>query len=432
MRICVFEDSRVAGLEPLTATRPAFDLRCGASTLLQRQCRYFKQGGTGRGVGAAVRSELAELCRLDHPGLVVNDSAWWKAEPVVLVNARWLPGSMTLAELVEPCVGLVGDQVAFAIVPSPEWLPDRPEDVGLAVEKWKEELPSREVGGAMIDRPWDLLEQNAAALEQDWEHRRARGDGFANPSFLSVIGPRERLLIDPAARVEPMTVVDVTKGPVLIDCGAVVQAFSRLEGPCHVGPDTHLLGAKVRGVSFGPQCRIGGEVEATIVQGYSNKAHDGFLGHSYLGEWVNLGAGTQVSDLRNDYAPLTVTINGARVATDQIKLGVFLGDHTKTSIGTLINAGSVVGVFCQLLTSGTLLPREIPSFCRYGHGQLHERPDLRQLFTTAATVMTRRGRSWTEAHEDFFFGLYEATAGLRRLAVRESEQRRLRRFASGA
>src|SRR5262249_17973449 len=157
------------------------------------------------------------------------------------------------------------------------------------------------------------------------------------------------------------------------------------EGPCHVGPDTQVLGARIRASSFGPQCRIGGEVEATIVQGYSNKAHDGFLGHSYLGEWVNLGAGTQVSDLRNDYAPLTVSINGARVETGQMKLGAFLGDHTKTSIGTLINAGSVFGAFCQLLTSGTLLPRDVPSFCRYGQGELHERPDLRQLFTTAAT-----------------------------------------------
>jgi UDP-N-acetylglucosamine diphosphorylase/glucosamine-1-phosphate N-acetyltransferase len=277
-----------------------------------------------------------------------------------------------------------------------------------------------------------LLERNGEALEQDWEHRRGRGDGSAVNHPVTVTGPRERLLIDSGAHVEPMTVVDVTKGPVLLDCGAVVQAFSRLEGPCHVGPDTQVLGARIRASSFGPQCRIGGEVEATIVQGYSNKAHDGFLGHSYLGEWVNLGAGTQVSDLRNDYAPLTVTINGARVETGQMKLGAFLGDHTKTSIGTLINAGSVFGAFCQLLTSGTLLPRDVPSFCRYGQGELHERPDLRQLFTTAATVMARRGRTWTETHEDFFFGLYEATAGRRRQTVRESEQRRLRCVASGA
>jgi UDP-N-acetylglucosamine diphosphorylase/glucosamine-1-phosphate N-acetyltransferase len=249
---------------------------------------------------------------------------------------------------------------------------------------------------------------------------------------LAVVGPRERVLVDAGARVEPMVVVDATKGPVLIDRGAVIQAFSRLEGPCHVGPDTHVLGAKLRGVSLGPQCRIGGEVEATIVQGYSNKAHDGFLGHSYVGEWVNLGAGTQVSDLRNDYAPLTVTINGARVETGQTKLGAFFGDHTKTSIGTLINAGTVAGAFCQLLTSGTLLPRDLPAFTRYGNGQLHERPDLRQQFATAATVMRRRGQTWTETHEEFFFGLYEATAVPRRQTLREAEQRRLRQVASGA
>ena len=97
-------------------------------------------------------------------------------------------------------------------------------------------------------------------------------------------------------------VADTTGGPVVIDREAVVTAFTRLEGPCYIGPRTQVHGAKIRaGTTLGPDCRIGGEVEASIVQGHSNKYHDGFLGHAYLGEWVNLGAGTQNSDLRNDY-----------------------------------------------------------------------------------------------------------------------------------
>ncbi len=169
-------------------------------------------------------------------------------------------------------------------------------------QEWAEKLPVHPAGGRMIAYPWDLIESNAEMLEQDYLHWR-RHDR-ATPTGMPVVGAAERCLVHPSARVEPLVLIDTTHGPVLIDRDAVVQAFSRVEGPCYIGPATQVLGARLRGVSLGPQCRIGGEVEAAIVQGYSNKAHDGFLGHSYLGEWVNLGAGTQVSDLRTDYDPV--------------------------------------------------------------------------------------------------------------------------------
>jgi hypothetical protein len=209
----------------------------------------------------------------------------------------------------------------------------------------------------------------------------------------------------------------------------VVQAFSRVEGPCYLGPGTQVLGARIHGGSYGPQCRLGGEVEESIIQGYSNKAHDGFLGHSYLGEWVNFGAGTHTSDLRTDYAPVKLTIAGERVDTGLLKVGAFIGDHTRTSVTTLLNTGSVLGPFGQLLTDGSLAPRSIPAFCRLSGGQLQERTDLGPMFATAAVMMGRRDRAWTEAHADFFLGLYEQTAAERRQLVRDSEQRRLRRLA---
>jgi UDP-N-acetylglucosamine diphosphorylase/glucosamine-1-phosphate N-acetyltransferase len=213
---------------------------------------------------------------------------------------------------------------------------------------------------------------------------------------------------------------------VLVDHGAVVRSFSRLEGPCYVGPGTQVRGAKVSGSSFGPHCRIGGEVEGSIIAGFSNKAHDGFLGHSYLGEWINFGAGTHTSDLRNDYGEVRVLLGGQMVATGLLKVGSFVGDHTKTCIGTLLNTGSVIGPFGQLVTPGTLLPRLLPAFCQVSHGQVQERTDLKQMFATAATAMFRRGRVWTEAHAEFFLGLYERTAAERRQVLRDGEQRRFR------
>jgi UDP-N-acetylglucosamine diphosphorylase/glucosamine-1-phosphate N-acetyltransferase len=277
----------------------------------------------------------------------------------------------------------------------------------------------------LIAYPWDLVEHNAAALEDDYRHWKQCGVPAATGVSLS--GPPDRCLIAHAAQIEPMVHIDTTNGPVLIDSKAVVHAFSRIEGPCYIGTATRVQSARIHGGSIGPQCRIGGEIEASIVHGHSNKAHDGFLGHSYVGEWVNLGAGTYTSDLRTDYGPIRMAHNGQTIDTGLLKVGAFIGDHTKTSLNVLFNTGTVVGVFAQLLTSGELLPRVVPSFCRYGRGQLHERSGMREMFATAAAVMARRQREWTETHAELFFTLFEQTAAERRSTVRESEQRGLRR-----
>jgi UDP-N-acetylglucosamine diphosphorylase/glucosamine-1-phosphate N-acetyltransferase len=426
MRICVFEDAGVARLGPLTLTRPAFDLRCGARTLLERQLRLF------RGVPCAlVRPELAELCRLAHPELHLNDPTWpsnGSAGPVVLINARWLaPPTLSASETRSAGaeIGLVGEQVAYAIVPAGLAADAALPNLGWRLAEWKQELPRRQAGGAMLDYPWDLVERNVAALEEDyaldWAQReRVRMEG------VSLLGPPERFVAHPEAHVEPLVLADTRNGPVLVDRAAVVQAGSRLEGPCYIGPHTHILAGRVRESSIGPQCRIGGEVEASIVQGFSNKAHDGFLGHSYLGEWVNFGAGTHTSDLRNDYGEVRVPLGGQLVATRLLKVGSFVGDHTKTCIGTLLNTGSAIGPFGQLVTPGTLLPRLLPAFCQVVRGHVSERTDLKQMFATAATAMGRRGRAWTETDAEFFLGLYERTAGERRQLIRDGEQRRLR------
>jgi UDP-N-acetylglucosamine diphosphorylase/glucosamine-1-phosphate N-acetyltransferase len=278
----------------------------------------------------------------------------------------------------------------------------------------------------MIDYPWNLVEHNREVLEQDYRMRSSKQDGTAQPLGLSLIGPADRLVIDPAAEVEPCVVVDTRKGPVFLDRDVVVQAFTRLEGPCHIGAGTQVFGAKIKGSSIGPMCRVGGEVEASIIHGYSNKYHDGFLGHSYVGEWVNLAAGTQTSDLRNDYGPIPLTINQRRLHTGMTKVGAFIGDHTKTALGSLLNTGTVVGAFCNLLPAAGLLPKVVPSFCTVWHGQVREVPDVEPLFKTAATVMERRGCEFTEAHAAFYRSLYQDTAGQRHAVLHGSPPSRLR------
>jgi UDP-N-acetylglucosamine diphosphorylase/glucosamine-1-phosphate N-acetyltransferase len=423
MRICLFEDRSVESLEPLSLTRPAFDLRCGASTLLERHVRAF---GAAE-VGVLVRPALAELCREAHPDLPVNDAAWLRAGRAVLVNARWLPPPLPVEDQETPRAALVGEEVAYVVMPPPAVPECTAETIDEWPDNWKDTLPRTAAGGAMARYLWDLVEHNPKVLCEDLHWFRDRIPGGRRPEGLAVLGPEDALAVHPDATVEPFVVADTRRGPVLIDRGAILHSFSRLEGPCYVGLESWILGAKLRGGTVGPRCRVGGEFEASILQGYSNKYHDGFLGHSYVGEWVNLAAGTQVSDLRNDYGVVRVAVNGQRVNSGLTKVGAFLGDHTKTGLSALLNTGTVAGVFCNLLPSGGLLTHVIPSFCTAGQGQLQERWDLKQLFATAATVMKRRGCTMGPACTDYLFGLYDRTAALRRKVLRESEMRRLRR-----
>lgn len=421
MRICIFEDSGVELLEPLCLTRPAWDLRVGAGTILER-LRIL----TGvEDIGVIVRPEMAALSRLLEPGIAVNDAHWLRvAEPTVHVNARWLfeepPATWS-------GVGLANHQVAF--VADAPLRP--PAECGPALEDWLEEcrhhLPEHPAPGRMADFLWDLIEANPGLLRADApgfraRHRLARGHGIA------VVGPEDDLLVADGAEVEPFVAADTRGGPILVEPGAVGHSFTRLEGPCLVGAGTVLLGTKLRaGTTLGPCCRIGGEVEAAIVQGHANKYHDGFLGHAYIGEWVNLAAGTQSSDLRNDYGPVRTTVAGRRINTGRTKVGCFVGDHTKTGLGVLFNTGTVVGAFCNVLPDGRLLPQVIPSFNQVQDGHLQERWDFRQMFATAATVMNRRGRELTEVHRDLYHGVFERTAEFRRRMQSENEMRRLRR-----
>jgi UDP-N-acetylglucosamine diphosphorylase/glucosamine-1-phosphate N-acetyltransferase len=422
MRICLFEDQQVDFLEPLALTRPAFHLRCGAFQLYQRHVAHFSPSD----VGALVRPNLVELCRFTHPTMAVNDPAWLQAGSTVLVNARWLPPAGQPASLHEPCTGMVGDQIAYVALSAEQVADCAIQPLADCLERWRQTLPATSAGGWMIDYPWDLVERNGEMLCLDYPANNKGSAEETGAGSIMVVGSKALLFVDPTATIEPAVVADTTQGPVAIAREARVQAFTRLEGPCYIGPGSWAVGANIRGSTIGPMCRIGGEVEASIIQGFTNKYHDGFLGHSYLGEWVNLAAGTQVSDLRNDYGRVSVTINDAKIDTQLTKVGAFIGDHSKTGLSALLNTGTVVGVFCNLLPTGALLPRTIPSFCRYYHGQIQARSDWREMLTTAAKVMQRRGQELTSAHTSLINALFDETAPQRKHVLREGDPRRWR------
>jgi len=169
------------------------------------------------------------------------------------------------------------------------------------------------------------------------------------------------IFIGKDAIVDGGVVLDSREGPIYIEPGVQVSNLTCLEGPAYVGRESRLAGGRITGgCSFGPQCRIGGEVQSTIVLGYSNKWHHGFLGHSYVGEWVNLGALTTNSDLKNNYSPVHVDLGDKSVDTGQIKVGSFIGDHVKTGIGTLLDTGASIGFGSNIFGGGLVERKYVP------------------------------------------------------------------------
>jgi len=276
----------------------------------------------------------------------------------------------------------------------------------------------------VIRFPWDIVEQNVFELQRECRARpkSGQGDTIRNPQLVSVmspdfaqggkvdkgvvvVGPRAKLVAAAGSRIWPGAVVSTETGPVFVDRGAVIRPGSFVEGPCYIGAQTIIDGAKVRpGCSFGPFCRIGGEIEASVFQGYANKHHDGFIGHSFVGEWANLGALTTNSDLKNAYQPVSVFFDGKPVDSGLLKVGCFIGDHAKTAIGSLFNTGARVGTFANWFEPG-LSPKEIPAFA-WG---ARSRWTARDAVANARAVMGRRGVKLTPAYEAALGALYRRT-----------------------
>jgi UDP-N-acetylglucosamine diphosphorylase/glucosamine-1-phosphate N-acetyltransferase len=426
MRLCLAEDHAVASLEPLTLTRPVYELRLGSSTLGAKIGRAFGLPVGSHPPAAVVRPYLVPTQLAQAPETAFNDRDWLSRGPVVVANARWVPPeSFVSSEIERPGIGLCQGQPAVAWTGPGQAVALGPGNVA----DWFDDLAGRldcvEIGGEWIGRPWDIISRNADHLVRDFGLAVGAGLPVRPANSLTFVGPADRLAIHESARIDPYTVLDTTGGPITVEDGAWIQPFTRLEGPCHIGHGTQLFRANVRGgTTLGPCCRIGGEVEASIVHGYSNKYHEGFLGHAYIGEWVNLGAITSNSDLRNDYGEVSVPLQGDPISTGQAKVGCFLGDHTRTGLGSILDTGTAIGVMCNVLPAGPLLPKYIPSFSAVLYGRIAPGFPLEQMFATARFVMGRRGKEFTALEEQLFLDLYEQTRLERERAYQRAHDRR--------
>ncbi len=396
MRVALFEDrSATEDFSPIALLRPVFELLCGQFSSRERALRFLPVTDWG----AFLRTELVDVYQEDNPEAHVNDLDWLRAAPTLFLNGRWMADPKSLAACDPDTAGIIDGNVAYLTLD--------PQDVARLTENGVDEVlmeiarSRRRVTapGRLARYPWDLVHHNSGQLNADFS---ARSFGPSKTSQLgpevAILGSRERIFIDPSAKIDPFVVIDARNGPVTIEADVLIQAFTRLEGPCHIGRRSQLFRANIReGTSIGPVCRVGGEIEGAILHGYVNKYHDGFLGHSYVCPWVNLGAMTTNSDLKNDYSAVKVPLGGHSIDSGELKVGCFIGDHTKTAIGSLFNTGSSIGVMCLILPDGELLPKHVPSFTRVWHGDLIDGLPLEKGLATARFAMERRNVELSDA-----------------------------------
>jgi len=417
-KLIIVEDNRYDNLYPLTYMRPAFELRCGATTLAEK----IRHAAAAESVAYVVRDWLRDAYteKIDAP---VNDMSQLEGE-VLFVNGRLLvDGTCDLAAIGPDEVLRADNTLIAARITADTLARAKAETIEATFEALQPHVAVREVEATVIDYPWLLIYHNARMIASDFERLYTPGVHADVPALSCVVG-EENVYIAASAKIDPLVVIDASDGPVIIEDDVLIKPHTRVDGPAYIGPDCQLVGGKIReGCSFGPVCRVGGEVECTIIQANSNKYHDGFLGHSYVCEWVNLGALTTNSDLKNDYSPVSVYYKGKLRDTGEQFLGSMIGDHTKTSIGIILNTGSVIGMMSNLIFSGNLMPKYVPSFC----WMLNDRPTkglgLRRMIETARASMARRKVELAETEEALIRHVHEMLKPELHAAIRKAFKR---------
>ncbi len=416
MRVLLFEDSNAENLTPLALLRPVFELICGRESLRRRLQRWFPNAE----FGAWIRPWLVDAYAEEQPQVTVNQLDWVRQGDVLLVNGRWLPERrLTAQDFATHHAGFVDGKPAWMLIPGDELAELLQGDPTTALGQYAITQRALPTHGGWIRYPWDLICRNAAQLIRDFAD-----EGVSQcPKFehVQVLGDPADVYIAAQAEIDPYVVVDARSGPVSIDREAKIQSFTRIEGPCHIGRGSQIFRALIRkGTTIGEHCRVGGEVEESIMHAYVNKYHEGFLGHSYVCPWVNIGAMSCTSDLKNDYSPVKVPLQGQMVDSGMNKVGSFIGDHAKTAMDSMFNTGSSVGVMAMVIPGGRLLPRHIPSFSSVSFGNLACDWPLNAAIETAQSMMSRRGQSLTLKAERLLRIVHHRTEQERQAALRRA------------
>lgn len=379
MRIVLFEDDKVSQLFPITLTRPAYTINCGSVTLRD----WATELGTC--VTGHVRPYLQRWQSAECPTFCDRLE---EGQRTLWVNARVLPSPSNLQTLTglarsDRCVHVHdGDSVAAAVLPAESPLPAGSSDAErfLRRELDHHKLPSCDSSLSLLDYPHQIVQGHLDSIQDHLANRIAAGQL-----------PEIRDGVFSASPLSEHVVTDTSMGPVVIEQDVTVRPFTCLNGPvfldAHARINEHSM--LKNGVYIGRHAKVGGEIGASVIEAYSNKSHFGYLGHSYVGQWVNLGAGTSNSNLKNSYGKIRMEVSGRTVDTGMQFMGCLIGDMTKSAINTSIFTGKLIGA-CSMLYG--YVTTNVPSFVNYARsfGQITEmNPEVVAL--TQKRACLRRG-----------------------------------------
>jgi len=409
--VVVFEDERCRNLLPLTYWRTTCELRTGYGSLLDHIKAHI--AATDAPADGVSGEHLALYCRPEMAAVVAARFTYPVNHPPGPAGALFINGRLLLTTGIEPspAPAVQWDKdvplVIFADPPLCERLTPEVLLDPAATKRVLAHLPPHCFidSPRLVRYPWDLVQVNADMLNHGWKQagepagmqgRACEGVHCLNQGAIHV---------GAGSTIKPGVVLDAEKGPIYIGENVTISANSSIEGPCFVGEGSLIQpGSNLRdAVSIGQRCKVGGELESSIIHGFSNKQHDGFLGHSYVAEWVNLAADTVNSDLKNTYGSVRVPINGVEVDSGQIFVGLSIGDHSKTGIGQMFPTGAVVGFGCNIATC-EFAPKFVPSFT-WLTSEETSIYDVERCLEVARRVMGRRQMSMTPAEEARFRAL---------------------------
>ncbi|HZZ42080.1 MAG TPA: putative sugar nucleotidyl transferase [Tepidisphaeraceae bacterium] len=395
MHVVIFEGIYWTKFAPLSLSRPIFSLVTGRSTLLEKQIRHLAPSR----LSLWVRPELADYCRqriLPKLSIPATVNQPLDDEPALLVAGRTLM-LQDFQTPTEHCVQCDDEQwVRKAFVQMPGLSPD---DAMRRSDLWESmlKLPRIASHSRIVDSIWDLIKWNEESLIEDFTSLRAKpGPKPTGPYHML---HDDEIYLGKNVSLAPGCVLDASKGPIFIGEHAMIGANSVVEGPCSIGnyclvkPFSHIRPS----TSLGTMCKVGGEISSSILLGHSNKQHEGFLGDSYLGKWVNFGAGTTTSNMKNTYGEINVQMGSETRPTGRRFLGAIVGDHVKTGILTRLMAGSYLG-FGSQLSGSSIPPKFLPSFSFWTDKGL-ESYDLSKCRHVATRAFARHDRQWSDVDE---------------------------------
>lgn len=427
MKRCLlfFEKDSVDSFYPLSPSHTPAELRCGILNLGDKWQARLKADS----FAYLTRPEIADHVA-GNTGVDTNVIKQDEFDQFIVIDPCYLPNNEVAARIAKeegelalfvdgnPVLVMVDNRSALIETLASKLSGSNDPGFARSITDAASALPRNDIDLDRVDYLWDLVHANGDQIKSDFEFLASELN-FSDMHHVSdidesvVLYAADDIYIDRNCRIDSQVVIDARGGPVFIGRETIVTPHTRIEGPAFIGDFCQLVGGKVReGCSFGPHCRVGGEVEESIFQGYSNKYHEGFIGHAYLGEWVNLGALTTNSDLKNNYSDIKVELPQGLIDTGFNKIGSFIGDHAKTGIGTLLNTGMVIGFASNIFGGGMVMRKSLPSFV-WGSTSGFVDYNVEKALQTAGVVMSRRGRELKPATERLFRDIFVQAAEAR-------------------